>query len=170
MASFSKKFTRDLAKGLTQGQVFDKLKAAEVLFKNNHLIIVNKRALVASQPDEHSTGKDMGAMVKSFLKEKERKSGAVFLGTLHRLDRSASGCMCFAKTSKSATRIVTKPVCRVPNTSPGPRNSRSRLAIRKPSLVSRKIDSRDLANRPSGDLYINTQLLSAWPRPTRPRS
>lgn len=75
-----------------------------VLYEDNHLIAVFKPAGVLAQGDE--TG-DVCLMddVKKYLKEKYKKSGNVFLGLLHRLDRPVSGIVLFAKTSKGAVRL-----------------------------------------------------------------
>ena len=67
-------------------------------------------------------------------------------------------------------RKPTRPVWRVPSSSPGPRSSKSFSAIRNPSLVVRIVSSRSLAICDSGGWYSSTQLDARLPRPTRPRS
>ncbi len=76
----------------------------KVLYEDNHLIAVFKPAGVLTQGDK--TG-DLCLMdeVKEYLIEKYKKSGKVFLGLLHRLDRPVSGIVLFAKTSKGASRL-----------------------------------------------------------------
>ena len=75
-----------------------------VLFEDNHIIIVNKRAGDITQGDK--TGDiPLSDVVKDFLKEKHQKEGNVFLGVVHRLDRPTSGVIIFAKTSKSLERL-----------------------------------------------------------------
>ena len=75
-----------------------------VLFEDNHIIIVNKRAGDITQGDK--TGDiPLSDVVKDFLKEKYQKEGNVFLGVVHRLDRPTSGAIIFAKTSKSLERL-----------------------------------------------------------------
>jgi 23S rRNA pseudouridine1911/1915/1917 synthase len=76
----------------------------QVLYEDNHLIAVFKPAGVLVQGD--NTG-DICLMdeVKEYLKEKYKKTGNVFLGLLHRLDRPVSGIVLFAKTSKGASRL-----------------------------------------------------------------
>ncbi len=84
-----------------------KVSPEEVLFENNHLLVVNKRAGVPSQPDAGvRPGEDMISTVEKYVKDKFRKKGNVFLGLVHRLDRAASGVLCFAKTSKAAARMA----------------------------------------------------------------
>jgi 23S rRNA pseudouridine1911/1915/1917 synthase len=76
----------------------------QVLFEDNHLIIVNKRVGDIVQGDK--TGDTpLSDVVKSYLKEKYNKPGEVFLGVVHRLDRPTTGIVVFAKTSKALTRI-----------------------------------------------------------------
>ena len=76
----------------------------QVLYQDNHLIIVNKRPGDISQGDK--TGdKPLSDVVKEYLKEKYNKSGNVFLGVVHRLDRPTSGLIIFAKTSKALERL-----------------------------------------------------------------
>ncbi len=76
----------------------------DVLYEDNHLIAVEKPAGVLVQGDK--TG-DICLMdeIKGYLKKKYQKSGNVFLGLLHRLDRPVSGIVLFAKTSKGASRL-----------------------------------------------------------------
>lgn len=76
----------------------------EILFEDNHIIVVNKPQGVPSQEDE-SGDKDMLTMVKEYIKEKYNKPGNVFVGLVHRLDRPTGGVMVFAKNSKSAARL-----------------------------------------------------------------
>ena len=76
----------------------------EILYEDNHIIVVNKPQGVGSQPDK--TGdKDLLTMVKEYIKEKYNKPGEAFVGLVHRLDRPTGGAMVFAKTSKAASRL-----------------------------------------------------------------
>ena len=76
----------------------------QVLFEDNHLIVVNKRVGDIVQGDQ--TGdKPLSEVVKEYLKHKYNKPGAVYLGVVHRLDRPTSGIVLFAKTSKALTRL-----------------------------------------------------------------
>ena len=80
------------------------VKQLDVLYEDNHIIVVTKYRDILSQED--STGDlDMLSIVKAYLKEKYNKPGAVFLGLVHRLDRRVGGVMVFAKTSKGASRL-----------------------------------------------------------------
>lgn len=76
-----------------------------VLYEDNHLIIVEKEPNVLSQSDI-TKDKDLFTIVKEYIKEKYNKPGNVYLGLLHRLDRPVGGLMVFAKTSKAAKRMT----------------------------------------------------------------
>ncbi len=76
----------------------------QVLFEDNHIIVVNKRAGDIVQGDK--TGdKPLSDVVKEYLKEKYDKPGHVFLGVVHRLDRPTTGITVFARTSKALPRL-----------------------------------------------------------------
>ena len=76
----------------------------EILFEDNHLLIVNKKSGDIVQGDK--TGdKPLSEVVKEYIKEKYNKPGEVFLGVVHRLDRPTSGIIIFARTSKALERL-----------------------------------------------------------------
>lgn len=76
----------------------------QILFEDNHLIAVNKPSGMLVQGD--ATGDTpLADLVKSYLKEKYQKPGAVFLGVIHRIDRPVSGVVLFARTSKALGRM-----------------------------------------------------------------
>jgi 23S rRNA pseudouridine1911/1915/1917 synthase len=76
----------------------------EVLFEDNQVLVVNKPAGLLTQPS--GTEQDsLEAHAKSWIKEKYQKPGAVFLHVLHRLDKSVSGVVLFARTSKALSRL-----------------------------------------------------------------
>ncbi len=76
----------------------------EVLYEDNHIIIVNKAPGEIVQGDK--TGDvPLSETVKSWIKEKYNKPGNVFLGVAHRLDRPVGGLVVFAKTSKALARL-----------------------------------------------------------------
>ena len=86
----------------------DKLRSTaqnlQVLYEDNHLIVVNKRPGDIVQGD--ITGdQPLSEIVKEYIKEKYQKPGAVFLGVVHRLDRPTSGLVIFARTSKALSRL-----------------------------------------------------------------
>ena len=76
----------------------------QVLFEDNHIIIVNKRPGDITQGDR--TGdQPLSEIVKAYIKEKYNKPGQVYLGVVHRLDRPTSGIIIFARTSKALERL-----------------------------------------------------------------
>lgn len=77
----------------------------QILFEDNHIIIINKKAGQLVQGDK--TG-DISLLdeVKSYIKQKYSKPGNVFAGLVHRIDRPTSGIVIFAKTSKALTRLT----------------------------------------------------------------
>jgi 23S rRNA pseudouridine1911/1915/1917 synthase len=76
----------------------------QILFEDNHLIAINKRAGQLVQGDK--TGDAcLADEIKAFLKVKYNKPGNVFCGVIHRLDRPTSGVVIFAKTSKALERM-----------------------------------------------------------------
>lgn len=76
----------------------------EVLYLDNHLLVVNKPPGMLVQED--ATGDlDLLRLGKRFLKDRFDKPGSVFLGLVHRLDRPASGVVVLARTSKAAARL-----------------------------------------------------------------
>ncbi|MBO5224345.1 MAG: RluA family pseudouridine synthase [Clostridia bacterium] len=76
----------------------------DVLYEDNHLIVVVKPQNVPTQGDS-SGDTSLLDMVKEYIKVKENKPGEAFVGLVHRLDRPTGGVMVFAKTSKCAKRL-----------------------------------------------------------------
>lgn len=76
----------------------------DILFEDNHLLIINKKPGELSQLDK--TGdKSILEKYKLYLKKKHNKKGNVFLGLVNRLDRPTSGVLILAKTSKALSRM-----------------------------------------------------------------
>ena len=76
----------------------------EILYEDNHIIAVNKKASDIVQGDK--TGdRPLTEYVKDYIKKKYNKPGKVFLGVVHRLDRPVSGVILFARTSKALSRL-----------------------------------------------------------------
>ncbi len=82
----------------------DALPKIDIIYEDNHLIVVHKPANIASCPDA-SNDYDMLSKIKDYLKVKYHKPGNVYLGLVHRLDRPVEGIMVYAKTSKAAERL-----------------------------------------------------------------
>ena len=75
-----------------------------VLYEDNHIIVVEKKPNVLCQSD-YTKDLDLLTMVKNYVKEKYNKPGNVYIGLVHRLDRPVGGIMVFARTSKAASRL-----------------------------------------------------------------
>jgi 23S rRNA pseudouridine1911/1915/1917 synthase len=77
---------------------------SDVLYEDNHLIAINKRAGDIVQVDD--TGDEaLVDKVKKYIAQKYNKPNGAFLGVVHRLDRPVSGVILFAKTGKALERI-----------------------------------------------------------------
>lgn len=82
-------------------------KAVDILYVDNHLIIVNKKCGELVQGDK--TGdRTLLEEIKDHIKIRDEKPGNVFLGLTHRLDRPTSGIVIYAKTSKALSRMNEK--------------------------------------------------------------
>ena len=75
-----------------------------IIYEDNHLLVVEKPVNMSTQLDS-SKDLDLLSYLKQYLKEKYNKPGNVYLGLVHRLDRTVGGIMVFAKTSKCASRL-----------------------------------------------------------------
>lgn len=76
----------------------------QVIYEDNHIIVVNKRVGDIVQGDK--TGDEpLSDVVKAYLKDKYNKPGNVYLGVVHRLDRPTTGLVMFSKTSKALPRL-----------------------------------------------------------------
>jgi 23S rRNA pseudouridine1911/1915/1917 synthase len=80
---------------------------SDILFEDNHLIIVNKPCGLLVQGDK--TGDvPLLEVIRKYIKDKYDKKGNVFLGLVNRIDRPTSGIVIFAKTSKALSRMNEK--------------------------------------------------------------
>lgn len=80
------------------------IEPSQIIYEDNHLIIINKKASEIVQGDK--TGDmPLSEKVKNYIKQRDNKPGNVFCGVCHRLDRPVSGIVIFAKTSKALSRI-----------------------------------------------------------------
>ena len=75
-----------------------------ILFEDNHLLVVEKPVNLPVNADS-SADPDLLELLKADLKKRYQKTGNVYLGLVHRLDRPVGGVMVFAKTSKAASRL-----------------------------------------------------------------
>ena len=80
------------------------VKNLNVIYEDNHIIVVEKIVRVPMQKDE-SEDISMIDIVKEYIRVKYNKPGNVYLGMVHRLDRSVGGVVVFARTTKAMTRL-----------------------------------------------------------------
>ncbi|UFK96889.1 RluA family pseudouridine synthase [Kaistella faecalis] len=78
---------------------------SQIVFEDNHLLIINKKAGQLVQGDKTGDASLLD-IIKNFIKKRDQKPGNVFLGLVHRIDRPTSGLVIYAKTSKSLTRLT----------------------------------------------------------------
>jgi 23S rRNA pseudouridine1911/1915/1917 synthase len=76
----------------------------QIIFEDNHIIAVNKSCGEIVQGDKTGDLTLIDA-VKDYLKKKYSKSGNVYIGLPHRLDRPTSGVVLLAKTEKALIRL-----------------------------------------------------------------
>ena len=82
----------------------EKLQKINIIYEDNHLLVVEKPINILVQED--NTGDlDLLTILKQDLKKRYNKPGNVYLGLVHRLDRPVGGVIVFAKTSKCASRL-----------------------------------------------------------------
>lgn len=82
----------------------EKLPKINILYEDNHLLVVEKPVNIPVQKD-NTNDIDLITILKNYRKKNENKSGEAYLGLIHRLDRPVGGIMVFAKTSKAASRL-----------------------------------------------------------------
>lgn len=86
------------------GKIISNTSNLQVIYEDNHIIVVNKRAGDIVQGDK--TGDTpLSDIVKAYIAETYHKPGNVYLGVVHRLDRPTTGIVLFSKTSKALPRL-----------------------------------------------------------------
>jgi RluA family pseudouridine synthase len=76
----------------------------DVIYCDNHLLVVRKPAGVLVQPDK-TDDVTLVELAKDYLKRRFSKPGNVYAAPVHRLDRPVSGVVVMARTSKAASRL-----------------------------------------------------------------
>lgn len=79
-------------------------KPLEIIYEDNHLLVVNKPAGILTQPSG-TEQMSLEGIAKEWLRKKYKKPGNVFLHAVHRIDKPVSGLVLFAKTSKALSRL-----------------------------------------------------------------
>ena len=75
----------------------------EILYDDGPCLVVSKPAGLLTQAPPGIDS--MAVRVKTFYKKREAKTGKIYLGIPHRLDRPASGAMIFARHVRAARRL-----------------------------------------------------------------
>jgi 23S rRNA pseudouridine1911/1915/1917 synthase len=75
----------------------------DILYEDNHLLVVNKPAGIATMGAE--SGPTVHSMAADYLKRTYHKPGRAYVGVVSRLDAVTSGVLVLARTSKAAARL-----------------------------------------------------------------
>lgn len=79
-------------------------KNIDILYEDNHLLVVNKPINMLMQSDK-TNDIDLLTIMKEYIRVTYNKPNEAFLAMVHRLDRVTGGVCVFAKTSKAASRL-----------------------------------------------------------------
>jgi 23S rRNA pseudouridine1911/1915/1917 synthase len=82
-----------------------KPKPIEVLYEDNHLLVINKPAGLPTQGVAEGVP-SVVTSAKAYIRARHRKPGNVYLGVVSRLDSTVSGALVLARTSKAAARLT----------------------------------------------------------------
>jgi 23S rRNA pseudouridine1911/1915/1917 synthase len=80
------------------------LQPQEILYEDNHLLAINKRAGLVTQ-GAAAGQPSLFEMAKDYIRQKYNKPGNVYLGIVSRLDAKTTGAIVIARTSKAAARL-----------------------------------------------------------------
>ena len=75
-----------------------------ILFEDNHVVVAVKPPNLLTQGDDTGDA-NLLDQIKEYVKEKYNKPGEAYIGLVHRMDRPVGGLLCFARTSKAASRL-----------------------------------------------------------------
>lgn len=81
-----------------------KLLDSEIVYVDNHILVVDKPQGLLTQPT-HLDEDSVEIRAKAWVKERYNKPGAVFLHPVHRLDKPVGGLVVCARTSKALSRL-----------------------------------------------------------------
>ncbi len=82
----------------------DKEEPFKVLYSDNHLLVMDKKANLLTQPND-TREENLEDFAKEWVKREFHKPGNVFLHAVHRIDKPVSGIVVFARTSKALSRL-----------------------------------------------------------------
>jgi len=83
----------------------DQSRSLDVIYEDNHLLVVNKPALLPTM----GVAEDRPSLLtiaKQYIKTNYHKPGNVYLGIVSRLDAPVTGVVLLARTSKAAARLT----------------------------------------------------------------
>lgn len=75
-----------------------------ILYEDNHVVVAVKPPNLLTQGDDTGDA-NLLDQIKEYVKEKYNKPGEAYIGLVHRMDRPVGGLLCFARTSKAASRL-----------------------------------------------------------------
>ena len=78
----------------------------EILYDNGPCLVVNKRAGLLTQAPRGIDSLEL--QVKEFYRQREGKSGKIYLGLPHRIDRPVSGAIVFARHVRACRRLASQ--------------------------------------------------------------
>ena len=143
----------------------------EVVYEDNHIIVMNKPPGLLVQGDK--TGDDtLVDQAKFYVKHQYNKSGDVFLGIVHRIDRPVSGLVMFARTSKALGRLnemirdrkITKTYYAISDKRPYPESATLKhyLIKNRAKNVVKAYDNPKKASREAKEAILDYELLSNY--------
>lgn len=144
--------------------MFDK---SRIIYEDNHLLAVNKLSGELVQSDADG---DLGLedTIKDFIKIRDNKAGAVYLGVIHRIDRPVSGVVLFAKTSKALVRMnetikkreITKHYLTIVERAPKEESAELRHYIKRNSKTNRSV-ALDKASKDAKEAILTYEMVGA---------
>jgi 23S rRNA pseudouridine1911/1915/1917 synthase len=75
-----------------------------VLYTDNHLLVAFKPPGLPTQGSEQARD-SLEEWIKRWIREETKKTGAIFLVPIHRLDKPVGGMVLFARSSKALSRL-----------------------------------------------------------------
>jgi len=116
----------------------------EILFEDNHLLVVNKPAGLPTMGSE--SGPTVHSLAAQYIKQSCGKPGRVFVGIVSRLDAMTSGVLVLARTSKAASRLTAQFASKALkiDTTPKPKGKKKTVAAPRKiylAVVQGKLDA-----------------------------
>jgi 23S rRNA pseudouridine1911/1915/1917 synthase len=145
----------------------------DVLYEDNHCLVVNKPAGIPSQADASGADSLVDAAAR-YLKDRYDRPGNVYVGLVHRLDRPTSGVVLLARTSKAASRLseqfragrIEKVYWAIVEGAPAADEGTwtDRIEKDRRTNVSRRLDGEDEGGK---EARVAFRVLDTWPDSAR---